>query len=288
MTSPVELTAEEARVVAAALPDRPLRRQPYAHEVAAAVDFAALDVTYQEAADELDALFLQEWLGEQVAALADAITYTRRNTVRTRITAADMARLRAPVVGVDALADALYAVAAEGVAEARAELDAQGREVPEPDEDTLRELVQDHAEAVAQMLADGLSIAASRRAVQGARSGMTSAELAADVADYLEGLEHRWERDQLAGAVQQAQNAGRLEVFAEVDATASLYASELLDAATCAECRGIDGTEYATLADARRDYPSGGFRNCRGGPRCRGTVVIVLEGETESGSTTTV
>lgn len=270
----------------ASVPDRDLRRQPYPHEVAAAVDFAAIDVAYEEAADRLDALFLQEWLPSQLAAIADAITYTRRGTARQRITAADMARISAPVEGLEALIEELHAVAVQGSAEALAELGAQGLEVPGPDEAATRALVRDHATAVATQTAEGLSLAAARRAVQLSGAGMTPADLAGEVTTYIEGLEHAWERDQLSGAVQQALNAGRLHVFSAVEVQHSPYASELLDAATCENCRAVDGYQFADITEARTYYPSGGYRECRGGPRCRGTVVVVLGDETPYGSGT--
>lgn len=267
------------------LPARELRRAPTDREVAAAVDFAALEAAYEGAADELDALFLQTWLPAQTAAIADAITFTRRGTPRSRITAADMARVTAPVVGVDELADRLHDVAVRGAAEAVAELRAQGLTLEAVDPDVLRPLVVDHAKAVATQTAEGLSLAAARRAVQLAPAATSAVDLAGDVTDYLHGLEHVWERDQLAGAVQQALNAGRLHVFGQVQAEAiDHYASELLDAATCEPCRQVDGRRFVDVAEARRYYPSGGYRDCQGGPRCRGTVIGVLESETAFGS----
>jgi hypothetical protein len=269
------------------VPDRALRREPYEHEVAAAVDFAALEVAFEDAASALDSLFADAWLPEQIAAVTDAIVHTASGGLRASVTAAGMARLRAPVVGVSELADVLYGAAVHGAGEAVAELGAQGLALAAPTEAALRALVTDHAAAVAQQLADGVSLAASRRAVQLAASGLTPAELAAEVSAYLDGLEHAWERDQLAGAANQAVNAGRLVVFAGVEVHASAYASELLDAATCGPCLAVDGTEYADVAAARLDYPSGGYQGCRGGPRCRGTVVLRLGDETPVASTST-
>ena len=248
------------------LPDRPLRREPYDHEVRAATDFAALDVAYEDAAERLNRLFTEEWLPEQTEALAAQI--------RAATTQAELAAIRAPVVGVDDLADELATVAQRGAQEAADELSAQGISRDGLTDDALRALTADHAQAVAQQVADGLSLAASRRAVQlyGER---TAEQIADEVTDYLGSLAHAWERDQLQGAVGQALNAGRLEVFAEVEAQVRPYASELLDAATCDDCAEIDGTEFDSIAEARLAYPSGGYVNCQGGPRCRGTVVVV-------------
>jgi hypothetical protein len=75
-------------------------------------------------------------------------------------------------------------------------------------------------------------------------------------------------------------NTGRKEVFDAGDPN-SLYASELLDSNTCESCVEIDGTEYPDLDAAEADYPTGGYMDCYGGPRCRGTLVGVY-GEVES------
>lgn len=55
----------------------------------------------------------------------------------------------------------------------------------------------------------------------------------------------------------------------------SVFASELLDKATCAKCRAVDGKEYETMAEARADYPEGPYVDCLGGARCRGTLVFL-------------
>jgi hypothetical protein len=53
------------------------------------------------------------------------------------------------------------------------------------------------------------------------------------------------------------------------------YASELLDRNTCTPCAAVDGREYDSWTDALVDYPTGQYRLCEGGTRCRGTVVMV-------------
>lgn len=286
--SPRRVAAEAAQpdplrgAVRSRMPARELRRAATPVEVAAAVDFAAIDVAYEEAAGRLEQQFLEAWLPEQLDAIEEAIAYTRQGNVRQRLTALDMARIDVPTAGVTDLEDELVAVAQQGANEAAAELGAQGLALDAADDAAFRAAVVDHARAVAQMVAEGVQVAASRRAVQMVGSGMSPTEVAADVRGYLEGLTHAWERDQLAGAVQQAQNAGRIHVFAMAEAgtvPVAGYASELLDSATCDPCRAIDGHVFADMAEARQAYPSGGYRDCRGGPRCRGTVVMVLAAE---------
>ncbi len=86
-----------------------------------------------------------------------------------------------------------------------------------------------------------------------------------------------------AGAVDKARQgilsaagAGRVETGQRLNPTAS-FASELLDGATCGPCGDIDGTEYETMDEARADYPTGAYRLCSGGARCRGTLVFRFE-----------
>ena len=42
----------------------------------------------------------------------------------------------------------------------------------------------------------------------------------------------------------------------------------------CHACEAVDGREYESLEAAREDYPLGGFKDCRGQARCRGTLVF--------------
>lgn len=76
----------------------------------------------------------------------------------------------------------------------------------------------------------------------------------------------------------QAQQAGRGQAMLDLPPPDRCYASEILDHRTCYDCGSVDGTEYATLLDGFVDYPlalGGGYWNCSGGTRCRGTLVCV-------------
>lgn len=71
-----------------------------------------------------------------------------------------------------------------------------------------------------------------------------------------------------------AANTGRFDT-AEVLPFESAYSSEILDSNTCDACEREDGKEYATLAELRAAYGNGGgFRNCAGSARCRGTGIL--------------
>ncbi|WBF78972.1 capsid maturation protease [Arthrobacter phage Bolt007] len=75
--------------------------------------------------------------------------------------------------------------------------------------------------------------------------------------------------------INQAVGSARAEVGATLEPS-EIWASELLDSATCGPCQAIDGKEYETVAAAREDYPHGGYGMCDGDARCRGTLVFIF------------
>jgi hypothetical protein len=59
------------------------------------------------------------------------------------------------------------------------------------------------------------------------------------------------------------------------------YANETLDANTCRNCAAVDGRWLGnSLEEVERTYPNGGYIDCLGRERCRGTVVAVFRPET--------
>ena len=73
-----------------------------------------------------------------------------------------------------------------------------------------------------------------------------------------------------------AQNAGRTATL-QAAPEAVYYASEVLDRNTCEPCREIDGSKLGGLDEVARTYTNGGFVDCKGFLRCRGTVIAVWE-----------
>lgn len=99
-----------------------------------------------------------------------------------------------------------------------------------------------------------------------------------EVDKFLSGLSDKTLRDQLGGALTAAQNHGRyavLEAAPEDSENTTYVAAEFLDVNTCENCRKEDGTEFGSLAAAEAAYPTGGFKDCLGLMRCRGTIVTV-------------
>jgi len=269
---PVEARAGKARRVAAAatavtkLPDRDLRRQPYEQEVQAKVDYALMDAQVQGRIDSVVAK-VKSLQADQVDELAEAIAAADGDLGK-------LAGIQATPVFAETLEAEMLAMAAQGVEQAIGEAERQGITPKMPDLDTSS--LTSRAGAVDTLLSRSLSEAAGRKAVSlTTESGaLAPAEVALQVKDYLLSLSDDYLQQQLSGSTIQAMNTGRKAVFAE-NPPKYLYASELLDESACEECTAVDGTEYESLEDAEADYPTGGYKDCLGGPRCRGTLVAV-------------
>lgn len=275
-------------VRALALPDRDLKRQPLAFEVAAQVNFAAMEETFMQGRETLvdayraaQAAQIEQLVAEVEAAEGDA---------------AKLASLSCDPVDLDVLVTPLTKIAEEGVASARAEHEAQmGVEAkatvadknadknrghnraialaePEIDGDQLDKTVRERAEAASLTLAGGLATSASKKAA--AVSALEPEAAATAVRDHLTSLSDAALNEQLGGATQQAYNRGRAS-YMRAAGPKEIVASEILDGNACANCNAVDGTEYENLAAAEVDYPLGGFVSCEAGLRCRGTLIAV-------------
>jgi len=248
------------------LPDRPLRRQPYKHEIAAAVDWATIDSNWQQQRDQLvKAVRLPQ--KRQISDLHDQIVEAGN----------DLKKLNA-IQAEPALENLLHThmsnMAVLGAHDAVHEASRQGKTISLPDLTALSKSQQTRAQVMDQYLADTLSSSARSSAIRYAGGSLSGADIADKVSDDLTNLSQSFLSDQLGGALTAAQNAGRRAVMSEGDPT-SVYSSELLDSNTCDACVSIDGTAYETIDDAESDYPSGGYTDCEGGPRCRGTLIAV-------------
>jgi HK97 family phage portal protein len=141
--------------------------------------------------------------------------------------------------------------------------------------------ITEHAQVVVALLGLALAVSAARTALPLAQSGMSGDEVAAAVRVALNDLTDAQPRLALGAALTAAQNQSRLATFAaaaeQPDAPIpAYYASEVLDSNTCPACREVDRRWLGNdLTLVRRLYPSGGYVDCEGGPRCRGTVVVV-------------
>jgi hypothetical protein len=252
-----------------------LRRQPTELELASRVDFADMNDAWHRAVDDT----VEAWAAIQ-AQQREQITAA----VQAAVDDGDIDRLTTTTVSTTDAANLLFGrmqafALAAGAAQQR-EAEAQGVDVPawSLDDEALtaaaiRDRLRQVATTTARLLGLGLVQSAVRRAVQLFGSG-TGSEVADQVDEHLASLSGAQVEEQVGAAMTAAQNEGRMAVLA-VTPPATHTATEILDRNSCAPCRAVDGTEYATLAEARTAYPTGGYTGCLGGPRCRGTLVTV-------------
>ncbi|MCZ4602925.1 phage portal protein [Streptomyces sp. Lzd4kr] len=249
--------------------DRPRRKV-----AARAGDDAALE-QIREQFDAALAGLLDAW-----EPIAEAQYEELTGQIEAAVDAGDAAALADLTVDSDAAARTLRAALADmtetAAAQMAAEAGEQGVKVRPPRLDKAltnafgSELVE-VAAAAAGLLAMDLAGSAGREALRLITPGADGAGVAGQVGTFLRGLKNWFRRDHLGGALHRAQNIGRLATLAAAP-PARYRADERMDQNTCPACREVDGTEWDTLAEAQAVYGAGGYPQCEGGIRCRGTV----------------
>jgi len=251
---------------------RTLRRNPLPHEVKASVDWDGME----QAWTTRQATLVDDWKTQVKTAHIDALV----QAIEEAETLDQLASLDAPVIGEQLMSDAMFALAETAGAEAVAEAAAQGVDLDPFDTELVADEIVTRASAQSIVMAGSISQAASQKAITIAGTGLAYEEVAARVREHLEGLSDSYLQDQLGGVLMQAQNSARRTVFDGAPEGGALYASELLDGVTCLPCKSVDGTEFESIEAATESYPSGGYWECLGGLRCRGTLVWVAPNET--------
>lgn len=253
----------------ASVPARPLRRQPYEHEVQAGTDFATLDTSWESALTLLE-MESRQLIDQQIGELHDWIVEADGNLD-------GLMEISASSIHSSVIAASLSRVAELATDQAVGEARGQGIEVERPGLDDVHKSLANRAETVSAMIARDVTSSATRRAIRLTGGSLSAAEVADQVRDELRGMSWVGVREQLGGALTAAQNAGRGIVFRRDAHPGIIYGSELLDTNTCQRCIAIDGTIYEDMDSAERDYPTGGYKDCEGRERCRGTVIKVYE-----------
>ncbi|MEV4179933.1 DUF935 family protein [Streptosporangium canum] len=249
------------------------RRQLTLTEAQSGMNPDAIQTAWETALDQL----LTAW-ADISAAWRDDLA----EQIRALIDAGDLAGLASMALD-SAEAAALLTAAMLGLAEQAAEqmvaeAASQGVQVDLPPVGETH--LTDVARALAELLAGWLAGAAAREAIRQAGPDRPGEDVAAAVVAHLEGLSDAWLREQLGGALSVAQSDGRFSVL-DAAPEATYHASEVLDRSTCPQCVEIDGQEFASLAEAKATYISGGYINCDGRLRCRGVIVAVWNDEGE-------
>lgn len=264
-----------APVTGLQLPERELHRNLKPFEVEAAVDFAAMEHIYLDARENLVGAVraAQGAQFDEAAAAVEAAAGDPEKLGSIQIEPMD------PAVLTPALLDAARRGEEAAEAERQAQVGRAAASAAKPDADRVSAEVADRAVMTANVLAQGLGTAASKRATMLAT--LPPSEAAAQTKAYLEGLSDAALNEQLGGAVHSSYSAGRAEVM-RVSSPKAVYASEILDRNTCTQCNAIDGSEYPSVeaGEAAGYAGGGGYTSCEGGLRCRGTLVAVYTSST--------
>lgn len=179
--------------------------------------------------------------------------------------------------GAELLADYLNRMAVEAAHKVVREAMAQGVDGMEPHTPKRSELA-DLAAVTSALVASSTALAAGREAMRVQNADMTGQQVADLVDAYLRTLSPP--RAELGGALTGAQNQARIETMRH-GPEAALYADERMDAATCKNCKEINGrwigntTDGVAMVEVERMYPQGGYVDCLGRSRCRGTITGV-------------
>lgn len=247
----------------------PYRRQPTSEELAAATDFPKLDAQWTTAVGRLE----KKWQAVTATQIEEIV-----QQIEAAVTPEALQQIFATPQGASLITDAMIKLIDKSASLAEAEAKAQGVDITANVIvlDTEKIVAEQRAANVDKLLADALKQSALAKAMQVSPNGGGGPDVAGKVEAHLLSLKGAFVRDQLGGALTTAQNSGRRAVFAAAPQDGvKLYASEILDSNTCGPCFAEDGKEFDTLDAARGEYSSGGYDNCEGGPRCRGTIVAV-------------
>jgi len=266
-------------LTAAALP---LRRDPSPLELRSRTDFVRMQSEWESAVDAVlnDIQPIRDAQREQISAQVLMAAETDDLDALNNVTVSD-----------DDLFGVLFghmvrAANDAGIAQ-QAEAEEQGVAVPDWNLGTSasaltaaagEELLRSIARVTARIINTSFVQSGIRRALSLiGRPAVSPEQAGADVSTHLEELSDAGPRESIGGAISSAQNEGRRTVLAASPPASSYTASEILDRNVCGPCRAVDGTGFRTLADASEQYPSGGYRDCLGGVRCRGTIVAVWD-----------
>lgn len=259
----------------------PLRRNLNKAEIRAGTDFAKMDREWKRAVK--DALSAIQPIRERQ--IKDLVSQVRRASssggldALTRITL-DSEDLQA------ALVPHLIQAAQDAAEEQQKEAEKQGVKVPDwslkaRSKTSLTaavgvSLLRAVSRVTARLMSTALVQSAIRKAMSlVGRTALSADRVADEVRDHLNSLTDSGPREAISGAITAAQNEGRRTVLAAAPKASSYTSSEILDENSCQPCRQEDGTSYDTLDEVLQAYPSGGFKDCLGGTRCRGTYVAV-------------
>lgn len=256
----------------------PLRRNATDLEIKSKADFARMQSEWESLVDETleDIQGIRQQQTDQIVDQVNSAAQLDDLDALNQITVSDE-DLYLTLLGHMVLA------ANEAGQQQQREAEEQGVEVPEWSLDNLTAAVGiDLLRSIARVTSRVISTSFVQSAVRKAlsligRPSVSPEQVSEEVREHLEGLSEASVKESIGGAITSAQNEGRRTVLSVAPPATEYVASEILDRNVCGPCRQVDGTSFETLADASEQYPSGGFKDCLGGVRCRGTVVAIWE-----------
>jgi HK97 family phage portal protein len=241
-------------------------------EDADAVEAVDLDPVEEAFAAALLALLLlwmssvvADWIDSLVDAVTDVITRGSLDELATLTVATSDGATKL----LDAMVDLAEASAGHVVDEAATQDVTVSPVTPK------RADLKPRADTTAALEGQRYTAAAGQEAARMAGGELTPAEIGEYVRTHLDEMSDARARAALGGALTGAQNTARAETL-QAAPVGSIYASEVNDGGTCGPCSEIHGRWLATTDDMAivwKLYPGSGYINCRGGSRCRGTVV---------------
>jgi HK97 family phage portal protein len=244
------------------------------------VDLGPLQAAFETALAALvetwNASVVAAWIRQLVAAIRDAL-----GDDGDRADLADLTVDTDDATSVLADAMAAFAEAAAGHAVDEAAADDVDLEARWPTADDLTIAAREIAEFEARRYA----LTASREATRVAGPEPDADTVADHTETFLNELSTAPSQTALAGALTDAQNQARLATLTS-GTSGALYASEAMDSNTCKPCRAVHGRFICTtddLAALFKLYPVGGYIDCLGRWRCRGTFVGVWRPSTTEG-----
>lgn len=253
---------------------RPLTPEEQAAGLDPAAIQAELDAAHAEVTSQWD-----ELAGPLTAALVAAVLAAL--AADTLATLGDLAVPDRAVAGIrTALAAAMRKHASVTGARARRELEQQGITLPQTNVELRGLPLAERAAATAQLLAQAYASSAGREGLR--LAGATPKVVETAVRERLDGLTEAatgrgYVAEQIGHALFAAEHAGRGAVFELVSGRSGIRfaSSEYADGRSCEPCRTINGRKFDTYEQALAAYPSGGYRLCLGGDRCRGRIIAL-------------
>lgn len=256
------------------------------------VDLSELATQHDRAMDEA----MRAWKGvrrawraqlrEQIAEIVDRRAYAE--LANLTLDHADAAATLRPILDeatAQAYAGVVHEAATQGVSIPPRGGSAFARSGAVLNAEPIEELppAEDVAELIAALQAAQAALAAGTEAVRMATPGSSGQQVADDVDEALAQASDASAETAIGGAITGAQNRGRRDAYA-AGPIGSIYAVETLDKNTCGPCRRIDG-RFVCNTDDMSPYDAlytatGGYKDCEGRQRCRGTVTGVWRPQT--------